>query len=112
MLFSFFSGLHKFVHHVLPFYVFILQEFGSVNELRSGIGSSKKDKMIIFRVVTPPGSRTSPSTNWSERSVLIPARCSLCHFTNQLVGLLGAHRPVILTSCLGFFVSFVGVLAS
>jgi hypothetical protein len=96
-----------FVHHVLSFYIFILQELGSVNVLRSGTGSSKKDKMIIFRVVAPPGSRTSPSTNWSECLALIPTRCLLyrqpvgwttrCSPTShsdQLVGLLSARRPV------------------
>jgi hypothetical protein len=102
-----------FVHYVLPFYLFILQELGSVNVLRSGTGSSKKDKMIIFRVVAPSGSRTSPSTNWSERLALIPTRCLLycqpvgwttrCSPTghsDQLVGLLNARRPVVPTSWL------------
>ena len=37
--------------------------------LRSGTGSVRKDKRIIIWVVTPPGTRTSPPTNWSDCSV-------------------------------------------
>jgi hypothetical protein len=64
--------------------------------------------MIIFGVVAPPSSWTSPSTNWLEHSALILAQCLFCcrpvgwtarysptSYSDQLVGLLGACRPVI-----------------
>jgi hypothetical protein len=48
-------------------------------------------------------------TGWSVwRSLLLGVRS----VADQLIGLLGARRPVILTSCLDFIVSFTGVLAS
>jgi hypothetical protein len=60
-------------------------------------------------------------TSWLDYSVLADrsfrpvgwtARCSPTSHSDQLVGLLGARRPAILTSCLGFIISFIGGLAS
>jgi hypothetical protein len=108
-----------FVHHVLP----ILHIYFSGARFGCRAYARGLDKMIIAQVVGPLCTRTSPSTSWSERSALTPSRRSLyfrpvgwtdrcsptSHSADQLVGLLGARRPVILpTNFLGFIVSFAG----